>query len=351
MKILLIKLNHIGDALLLTPTIRFLRTRYPEMELDVVVRKGCEPVLEGNADITHLIGIASPERRRRSLMRSILEFIGAFRLMFCKRYDYAFDLSNSDRAKFWIFLSRARNRVMNDWEIRLGWKGWVFNHFNRFAWGMEHMVLKDFRTVADLLEPDAVPGPLILNTAVDASTMEAALPFLGSSTRFAVIHPTSRWKYKQWHLDRWSRVADWLKRECGLEVVFSCGPDGMEVDHIETILSAAVERHHTTRGRLSLRETAYLIQRGSIFLGVDTVAMHMAAAVQTPVVALFGPSSEWSWRPWQCRHEVVLGDCSCKLTRKFICDKSRIYPCMGKISVSAVQDAAQRLLADVRGDS
>ena len=71
--------------------------------------------------------------------------------------------------------------------------------------------------------------------------------------------------------------------------------------------------------------------------------MHVAAAVQAPVVALFGPSSEWSWRPWQTRHELVLGPCSCKVAREFVCDKSRIYPCMQAIGVDAVLAAAARL--------
>ena len=69
------------------------------------------------------------------------------------------------------------------------------------------------------------------------------------------------------------------------------------------------------------------------------VAMHIAAAVQTPVVALFGPSSEWSWRPWRCQHELVLGQCSCKRTRNFVCDKTRPFPCMEGIQVSNVLDA------------
>jgi heptosyltransferase III len=88
-----------------------------------------------------------------------------------------------------------------------------------------------------------------------------------------------------------------------------------------------------------------LLGRAKLFLGVDTVMMHLAAAMQTPSVALFGPSSEWSWHPWQCRHEMVLGACSCKATRRFVCDKNKPYPCMEKITVDAVMAAANKLLA------
>jgi heptosyltransferase-3 len=71
--------------------------------------------------------------------------------------------------------------------------------------------------------------------------------------------------------------------------------------------------------------------------------MHLAAAMQTPIVALFGPSSEWSWRPWQCDHELVLGDCECKRTRKFVCNKTKPYPCMQGIAMEQVMEAVGRM--------
>src|SRR6185503_7702488 len=293
-KLLLVKLNHLGDTLILTPTLRALRTRFPEAEIDVVVRQGCEAVLEGNADLSRVITVPG---------------IDAFSAVLGRRYDYAFDLSNSDRAKLLIALSGARVRAINEWHAELGWKRRFFNRFTRFEWAPEHQVLRDYRAVADVLELPP-PGPLVMSTdvAVDAP----AGPYV-------VIHPASRWRFKQWLPERWAEVADALPHP----VVFTHGPG----ESVEDILKAARKAHRTMTG-ISLRQLARLIQGARLFLGVDTVAMHIAAAVQAPVVALFGPSSEWSWLPWQTRHELVLGDCSCKRTREFVCDKSRPYPCM-----------------------
>ena len=236
MKILLIKLNHIGDTLLMTPAIRFLRERFPDCILDVVVRKGCESVLEGNPDITRIIPIASPERRKRSLSSSLGEWHAILRTIVNARYDYAFDLSNSDRAKFLMLLSRAKIRSINDWNARLGWKSAAFNRFTHFAWGMEHMVLRDFRAVADLFDPEAVPGALHINTSVDRAELVRKLPFLGGLENYVTIHPVSRWAYKQWLPERWAELADWVRATLGLEVLFTSGPDPGENDHVREIL-------------------------------------------------------------------------------------------------------------------
>ena len=320
MKLLLAKLNHLGDTLLLTPTLRALRQKFPGAQIDVVVRPGCEGVLAGNPDISRII--VSNDALGR--------VIG-------KRYDYAFDLSNSDRAKLLLAVSGARVRAINEWHAELGWKRALFNRFTHFEWASGHQVLRDYRAVSDVVGLPPEPGPLVLDTEVEPPPAPAA--------PYAVIHPVSRWSFKEWLPERWAAVADALRRRHGLWVVLSCGPDARERSVVDAILHASKEKHEKTGGTLTLRQLGRLIRGARLFAGVDTVAMHIAAAVQAPVVALFGPSSEWSWRPWHCRHELVLGPCSCKVTREFVCDKSAIYPCMAAIGADSVSGAAERLLA------
>lgn len=317
MRILVVKLNHLGDTLLMTPALRLLRQRFPGAWIDVVVRAGCEAVLEGNPDLSQVITVPG-WRAALTVLR--------------RRYAYAFDLSNSDRAKLLVLLSGATVRGINARYNVHGWRREVFNRHSFFDWPRQHQVLRDFRTVADVIgAPEAVPGPLVLDTAVQVETPPPP---------YAVIHPTSRWTYKQWLPGRWAAVADRLAQRHGLRVVFSHGPG----ENVDAILQACSVKHQVARPD-SLRHLGLLIRRARLFLGVDTVAMHIAAAVQTPSVALFGPSSEWSWHPWQAPHRLVLGECPCKATRKFTCDKGRPYPCMERIGVEDVAAAAAGLLA------
>jgi heptosyltransferase-3 len=344
-KILLIKLGHLGDTLLLTPALDFLAQKFPGLRLDVMVRSGCEVMLQGHPAITNLIPIARPEKTARTFGRSVSEFRRAFRLVFAQRYDYAFALTESDRAVFWVRLSGAKVRVINDAYQTLKWKRRWFNRVTDFAWAREHQVLRDFRTMTDVLQPEAQPGPLRFYPQADYPQLCRKLPFLESLGDLVIIHPASRWAFKQWLPERWAAVADDIRKRHGWNVVFSTGPAPRELECAQAILSASRERHFSTQGKATLHEIGLLLGRAKLFLGVDTAVMHLAAAMQTPSVVLFGPSSEWSWHPWQCRHEMVLGECSCKTTRQFVCDKSKPYPCMEKITVDAVVASANKLLA------
>jgi heptosyltransferase-3 len=345
MKILLIKLEHLGDTLLLTPTIRFLRERYPDARIDVMVRSSCEIMIQANPDVDNVIGLGHVEKSGKTFGRSLSEVIAAFRGVFMRRYDYAFALSDSDRSVAWMFLSGARQRCVNSRRISRKWKRVLANRFSHFDWSKEHQVLRDFRTVTDVLKVEADPGPLRFTATSSLAAVGARIGFALQPKCYAVIHPTSRWPFKHWSAERWARVADELVRRHSLPVVFSCGPAGYELDYVKEVLALASEQHLATEGRLSIPELATSLENCAVFLGVDTVVTHLAAAMQAPTVALFGPSSEWSWHPWQCRHELVLGECECKRTRGFVCDKSKIYPCMEKITVDAVTQAAGRLLS------
>jgi heptosyltransferase-3 len=155
-KILLAKLNHLGDTLLLTPTIHFLKERFPEAEIDALVRAGCEEVLRGNPDVHQIFSVGHPGEN---------QFLRNPRGMMLKRYDYAFDLSDSGRAKLWILLSAARMRGINDAYHSVGWQRCLFNRISVFEWRLQHQVLRDFRTVTDIMELKGEPGTAAILSA------------------------------------------------------------------------------------------------------------------------------------------------------------------------------------------
>jgi len=343
-KFLLIKSGHIGDALIMTPALHLLRQRFPEAQIDVAVRRGTEGVLEANPDLDRLFLLPRPEKIQRNpreawadLARLLVGTVG-------QGYEFAFDFTGSDRAGTQMHLALAQQRCATNayGELR---NTHPYNCFSTFPWRMQHQVLKDFRLVTDALRMEAQPGPLVIYTDdLPRALLAHKFEFLRDDTPFAMIHPISRWAFKQWLPGRWAQVADRLVAEHGLRVIFTCGPSPAEHEQIDGILALAKQTHAALKGRGSLREIAAVYREARLFCGVDTVAMHLAAAAQTPTVALFGPSSEWSWSPWQTRHELALGPCPCKKTRVFECDKSRIYPCMEAITVGQVMSCVSKLL-------
>ena len=110
------------------------------------------------------------------------------------------------------------------------------------------------------------------------------------------MHPSPKFAYKAWTADGWRDTGNWLAAQ-GLRVVLTGGPDAAEradVAAIALALPSAVD----LAGKLTLAETAFLLSQAHVYIGPDTAITHLAAALGTPVVALFGPSDPVKWGPW-----------------------------------------------------
>ena len=99
-------------------------------------------------------------------------------------------------------------------------------------------------------------------------------------------------------------------------------------------------------GLLSLRELAALTARARLFVGVDSAPMHIAAAMRTPAVALFGPSSEIAWGPWQARARVVVSAHPCRPCGLDGCGGGKVSECLTTLPVERVHAACLELLAE-----
>jgi heptosyltransferase-3 len=120
-----------------------------------------------------------------------------------------------------------------------------------------------------------------------------------------VVHPGTRWQRKRWPIDRWIELTQRLLHEVS-RVIISTGPAPDEILDSHRIRQAVGERALETDGLLSWAQLAGLLYRARLFVGVDTAAMHLAAACQCPTVAIFGPSIESAWHPWKVAYRVVL---------------------------------------------
>ena len=341
MRVLLIKLKHLGDTLLLTPTIRFLKERFPGIEIDVIVRSSCEAILESNPDVSRVLAVARPESERRTWRSGLRENLRLIRTIIGTSYDFAFDLSDSDRAKIWVLLSRAKVRGFRRIDVKPSWKHRVFNRFDDATLTSHHQVMRDFETVTRIMGVTGDAGPLTFHPSVDEADLIRRFPWACASQPSAVIHPTSRWSFKEWLPEHWAAVADGLAA-LGLQVVFTGGPDALERETIAKIQSHARIPHISVAGQVSVHEFGYILKRARLFLGIDTFAMHLAAAMQTPSVALFGPSLVPAWTPWKNRAEVIAGPCHCNPSTHRECARPHTV-CMASITAASVLEAAVQL--------
>jgi heptosyltransferase-3 len=157
------------------------------------------------------------------------------------------------------------------------------------------------------------------------------------------IHPASRWRFKCWSAERNAELIDRLAT--GTRIVLTAAPDAAELSLIEEIVSRTRSKPVNLAGRLSIKELGALTARARLFIGVDSMPMHLAAAMGTPSVALFGPSGEQEWRPWRVAHRVVTSNHACRPCGNDGCGGGKISECLTTLAVEEVWAAARELLA------
>jgi heptosyltransferase-3 len=291
----MIKLRHIGDSLIVTPTIHAIRQKYPEAFISCLVRQGCDQILHGCPDLDEILTTVPPEAHKRiPNWNQSLKLVGALRQ---RRFDWAFELSDNSRGRWLAMASGARHRVAtHDKRWSNIWWNTLMTRQIQGNWKIHHRVEKDWLTVAPCLGLEIPPGPLIFQPPADVTPpvpIDPALPWV-------IFHPATRWKRKQWPRDRWISLGQRFVRE-GWQVLLSCGPSTAEQEEnlrIQHELPGALN----TNGTWSWMELAVALKKARLFVGVDTAAMHLAAACATPTVALFGPTRPGAWSPWKTRH-------------------------------------------------
>jgi len=299
MRILLIKPKHIGDTLLLTPTITAIKSAYPEAEIWVMVRQGCEGILAGCPAITRILTLAGVEKSDRK-PGDFWRQVAILGRLWSVRFDYIFELGDGHRARLFAMLCRARQRFSVKTAsplTRLEQRR--FTAVSTFDWKTCHRVEKDYDSVAEFL---SLPRP-IPALCFERAFAQSWKPAEGLAD-FCVMQVGKRQSVSRWHRQGWEEVGRRLLERFSSLVVVS-GPADYEVEESAWLQERLGPRALCTLGQTSWPEVAGLLYRARLYVGLDTAAMHLAAACQCPVVALFGPTIEDNWHPWRVPYRIV----------------------------------------------
>jgi len=363
-KILVIKLRHIGDVLLAIPAIRAVRDTFPDSHITALVNSGTEDMLKGNALINKVF-ILDRSLLKQSLSKRIKYELSFLNIIKKENFDMAIDLTGGDRPAIYSFLSRTRYRI--GYETSGGFWGKKFLYTHRFAVNADrHTVLQN----VELLDKAGIKAKT-LNVDFYISK-EDEIWLTNTLTKREVkegdaivhVHPTSRWLFKCWKDEYMAEVIDRLQEQYGAKVIMTCSPDKREMDKANKIVELARKKPITFIGNISLKKLGAISKRAKLFFGVDSAPMHIAAAVGTPVVALFGPSGAFHWGPWDNdyreqgaggkgqeepyqrrngvqtfgRHTVIQRDWDCIPCGKDGCEGSKVSDCLEDISVDEVME-------------
>lgn len=335
---LVVKLRHHGDVLLASPVFSVLKAHAPAMEIDALVYDETAPMLEAHPDISelHCIGRKWRASGFLSMLKNESALLGRLR---ARNYDLLVHLTEHPRGAWLSWLLGVRYAVAPIVRERGRWWRGSFTHLYPLVRN-RHQVevhLDALRRIG--VQPGLKERKL---SFVPGARAEARVAELGLPDAFVHMHPASRWRFKCWPAERNAQLADRLAAE-GHPVVLTSAPD--ETAFIDEIIESTTSKPLNLAGQLSLKELGALTARARLFIGVDSMPMHLAAAMGTPSVALFGPSSENEWAPWNVEQRVLTTTHSCRPCRVDGCGGSKLSECLTLLPVDAVHAAARELLA------
>jgi heptosyltransferase-3 len=160
--------------------------------------------------------------------------------------------------------------------------------------------------------------------------------------KWITVNPFSRWSYKEWAYNKWGEVIDWLLSEFAIATVIVGAPS--ERSKVTELAQCCTSNVYSLVGMTTLAELAGVLSLSSLHVGVDSAAPHIAAAVGTPTVTIYGPSDWRDWAPVGDQHLVAVPDMDCVPCYKKGCDGSGRSLCLETLEVDEVKKVVRGAL-------
>jgi ADP-heptose:LPS heptosyltransferase len=340
-RVLLIRRRYLGDIVLLGSVLRNLRLRWPSSWLAVLAERSYAGVLRLNPDVD--AAFTFPRRPGEWL-----RFVRSLRRV---GFTHVLDFDNTDKTALVTRLTGAPLRATFDRELIPFRYSWVYTHTAKIAnaYYDSHHITETYLSL-----PAAVGVPIttrevrLVPSPPDIAAAQKIVPRGGNKV---LVHPGTRSPFRIWPVERFADVCDRLQDTLGAQVFLTAGSG--EQPLVEQIRARARTHLVTLPPPRDVARLAALLAQFDAFLCHDSGPMHVAAAVGTTVVALFGSQNATIWRPLGGRHVVLQTPlpCTCLATaERAECvpsDSYRSY-CVRKIAADEVFAAVTRTLATGR---
>lgn len=330
-KVLVVRLRSIGDTVLSTPSLIALRRFLPDAQIDILLEDWVAPVLDGLEIVDNVLAVSKHTKDRVKLARNLRQ----------EEYDVAFNLHGGTTATFLIRASGAKHRV--------GYKtyqySFLYNHLLSSAkdfWDEEptHSAEHQLALLGFVGIPvKDRPKTRLAVTQKASSYIESGIQ--DPKSKIALLHPVAAFDTKQWSTENFAKIAEYLYEKDFQIVAVATKKEREVLENLEKLTKNSI----TTFDNLSLPEITALASRSSLFIGNDSGIAHIAAAVKTPSVVIFGSSNRNHWRPWtNGKHEIVYEDMPCQPCAGYVCKEFGEPKCILSIEASNVKRAIDRIL-------
>src|SRR5712671_3215641 len=306
-----------GDCLLLTSPVRALKEEFPDFQVSVVVESRFADCFDGNPDFAEVISITN----KSSALK-----------LFPRHFDAILNLHGGPTSLAYSWLARGPRIGAPQYQYN-----WAYSGLVPSVEPHMHCVDATMSALCWLGLQRTSEAPSLRYTSHPREAERMATVF--RNREYIVIHPGALQVTKRWEPHRFAQLARTLEAD-GLTIAFTGGP-GED--------SVVAEVAHDVPGAtillgLTIPELAELIRGARLYIGNDSGPMHLASAVDTPTVAVWGSSDSRRWRPWKVEHRVVQNPFECNPCPGYRCLVAATPLCIESVSVEQVNAAVSELL-------
>jgi lipopolysaccharide heptosyltransferase II len=335
-KLLVIRLRSIGDTVLTTPSLVALRRFLPHTSIDILLEDWVAPVLDGSPLVDRVISVPRHSKTARARIARELHRTG---------YDVVYNLHGGTTATLLTRASGARQRV--------GYAHYQYARLHNHVapspqeiWARPtlHSAEQQLALIGWTGVPvsDRPATRLAVTEKAGRSVAAKLAAYKIDAEAVALIHPAAAFETKQWPSENFARVIDEVAARGLTPVVIVAPKEKQVLDRVVQQSSARV----IGLTDLSLPEVTALAARAQLFVGNDSGIAHMAAAVNTPCVVVFGSSNVAHWRPWTTnKNEVVREEMKCQPCHGYFCAEFETPQCILRVPVERVVAAIDRLMS------
>lgn len=345
-RVLFVRLNDIGEVVMATAAIAAARMKFPEAYLALLVARPSDELVQSDPYLDRVFVCDKRKWRRGQRKAFLTELFPLVRELWRERFDIAIDLHNYASTHWLIRASDAKQRF-----------GLATSELTSYffttripphpEWGATHQVERFRYLTEKALGPLPPSQPIVTVSPEVQASMDRRIDTLlingnqpnGWRKPLICFQPGASIAPRCWPPDRFATIATWLIQDYGVRIVVHAGPG--EEGLIEAI------RQHEPRvdgfSRLSLQELAALLIRSTLLLSNDTGPMHIAAAVGTPVVGIFGPTNPMVSGPYTEKKVIVTQNIHCSPCGIYAFDCPH-HDCLNHLPLDMVQSAIMQLL-------
>jgi len=344
LEILIIKLSAIGDVIHTLPSLRALKKKFPGARITWVVESAAADLLKDNPDLDRVIvsdrkAWAGNLKKFKKIKETISEIAAFIRILRDRRYDIVIDFHGLFKSAVLAFMVKGARKLGYDSMQEMS--GLFYSEKIPEDMG-KHAVDRylDFPRYLGCIVEKAEFN--IYPDAENEKNIDSLFAKNNISSRdlLIAVSPQALWETKLWDNAKFALLCDRIGAELGGKVIFTGGPGGI----IPGIRSQMKTHSINLEGMTTLRELAALYRRVALLVTTDSGPMHLAAAVNTPVVAVFGPTSPARTGPYGAGHTVIQRDLSCAPCFLKHCETKN---CMNEISVEEVLEAIKMRTGNV----